>query len=470
MTKYVPPLDIDALLKLSLSIVGDLEEWERKHLLLSYNPSPGYKSRYLAASQTTIPRTLKWLQVGAEEGDERADVMRKALIYGLSPNLEYKRDEFALGIINRKTANDLAFPQSVRCRSEATRGLVRTLLSGSLSKNRESALYRSFFCSSMRETRLLPLISNYIVPKMRAEPSRYSRHEISLTLIEICNVFFTCGTQVGLQLCIYGGAEGTFISPFLPVLLSFVPSLIELEVYGDDRYGKDDYGLITLPTIDLSILLEVDTSKVARLALHECSILSLSPLSLCDLSSLDTLEIGRDIPINGLISLEGLTRSNMKSLISLRLSCPDLIDISALSDCDLSSLESLYFDDCSSLSDISPLRGLDLSSLEYLSLSGTRVTDLSPLCECRGFAPITMSPSFYLQDLTHFSMIDFSRWSDTNSPLLLPSVLDLSPLENIRYVGVRVSIRGPLVRTLKENSTTFPFRIGKVEVVDGLYL
>ena len=378
------------------SIVGPVEEFEEKMLADgSSDTDIFYKSCLdIAGQQTSIPRAVKWLRVATEGRNRDAGVLLAALIHASNRDLEYKGDEAALllRLDERKKKIKIFDPTG----SRAYRGLIRTLLSGSLSKNQDSVLYKSFFCSSMRETRLLPIISKYTIKMVKEGDNIENEHEFSRPFSRILSntTSYLSSTHIHLSLleigyllledpshlshvCVSINSTYKHISPFpsLSLLLSYLPPLRNIAITGNPHPSVGHR-----PEINLSVLNRVNTSKLKILELEECFINSLSPLSLFDLSSLTCLELGCELgSIRGLQSLEGLTSKETKALSILRIHCPDLVDISALSDCDLSFLEVLSFKFCSSHSDLSPLEHCDLSRLKEMVLTKSGVNNLSQL-------------------------------------------------------------------------------------------
>ena len=445
----------------TLPVVGLVENWEED--MLNRDMRRGGDGYYTVANhQTSIQRTIKWLLLSAEGECEEGMMVYGGLLYGLNPDLKYKRDEAAWWV---KRVEEERLVEKVGSfdsdGSRARRHLTRLLLSGSLSKNQDSVLYRSFFRSSMREVHLLPLISKYLIEegtKEKGEEKREgARHTVS-SLFHISSIAFSPSSSL-TDLSIEMGCDNQFLC-FLPLLFSLLPNLKNLTIYGQNDNKT---------TPDLSLLQQVDTSKLEYLLFHRCSFNSLSPLSLCDLSSLHTLVINDCCQVNGLHPLNGISSDITRSLKLLIVYGCDLKDLSPLSDCDLSSVANLELLNNLSLSDLSALRGSDLSSLEFLHIGLSNISDLSPLCECKGLAPeafhLIESP---IEDLSPLSLLDLSRM---NGSIYLSStnVSDLSPLENISYDGVEVYITNtPACEKMEEEGLESPQTIGKVKVIWGL--
>ena len=496
--------------------IDSLEQWERE--ALEKGPDDFGRSCYNIADmkETTIPGTMKWLKMSAEQGFEKGILTYAGLLHGLNPDLQYKGDEAAWWV---KRVKDEKLMEKVGSFDadglRARRHLTRTLLSGSLSKNQDSVLYRSFFRSGLREVHLLPLITKYLVEEKSIKeewgvkgfslPTWSASTQTLSALFDISSTVFSPSSAI-LGLFLNMEYHYLFVV-ILPHLLSLLPNLTALELYGT---------LETEVHIDLSLFQQADTSKLETLNIYGCSFDSLSPLSLCDLSSLHSLIIKkfpqRDglHPLNGissditrslkklkvtfcnlkdisslsdcdLSSLEDLNvgynqsltdisplrGSNLSSLKSLSLRSTNISDLSPLSDCDLSSLESINLSTNQALSSLSPLRGSDLSSLKNLDFSGTNISDLSPLCECsKGLILNELNlRDTPFEDLSLLSLFDLSR---LEGPIRLRStkVSDLSPLENISYDGVEVNIYDtPAMKKMEEKRLSSPQTIGKVTVM-----
>ena len=438
-------------------VVGKLEDWERQ-LFLNLDIM-GSACVRAAEKQTTIERTMKWLQLGAMSGDRHDMIVYAGLLHASNSSVEYKRDEAAWWVTrveSKRLRGNIFYSDGPRAR----RFLTRLLLSGSLSKNQDSVLYQSFFRSSLREVHLLPLISKYLVgeekertnhvsssvspPSMRTIGSLF---DLSSSLIQDCSSL--------TSLTVFLETKSSLLL-FLPLLLSQCSgSLSDVTLMGET--GQT-------PNLSLSLFQQVDTSRLQRLRLVNCSYDSLSPLSLCDLSSLISLTVeafpkSQRHPLNGLSS--DITRSLQKLAFIYFFN-----DISPLSGCDLSSITSLSFENATSLSDLSPLRGSDLSSLRTITLTNTNVSDLSPLCECKGL--ILEYIHLYgssIEDLSPLSLLDLSRLRQLIN-LTYTKVSDLSPLENISYSGVEVFIRGtPAVIKMEEKGLGPPQMVGNVKVL-----
>ena len=437
--------------------IGPLEPWEREVLEKSSYDFGRSCFSIADMKQTTIERTIKWLKLSAEGGYGIGMMCYASILYGLNPNIQYMGDESAIWV--REYQDDECLEEMGSFDPDGSRSrrfFTRTLLSGSLSKNQDSVLYQSFFRSGLREVHLLPLISKYLVEEKRenvkVDPSPSNITVFNLS--DISQIAFSDTSSI-THLTVLVTRDNQYMC-FLPFLFSLLPNLKELRLEGTESVEREK--------IDLSFLQQVDTSKLNRLDIFACSFDSLSPLSLCDLSSLHTLFIFLFRKGNG--ALNGLSSDITRSLKNLELSICNIEDLSPLSDCDISALETLDVSVNESLSSLSPLRGSDLSSLKHINISSTRISDLSPLCECKGLALEELNLyETHIEDLSPLSLLDLSR---LKKPINLErsKVSDLSPLENISYDGVEVDISGtPAMKKMEEEGLRSPQTISKVEVM-----
>ena len=374
---------------------------------------------------------MKWLKLSAEEGYEQGVLAYASLLYGFKPDIQYKGDEAAWWVKGKREWLLKKVGSFDSDGSRAHRHLTRTLLSGSLSKNQDSVLYRSFFSSSMREIHLLPLISKYLVEDKRGEEREKKKEEekerkreekrvhpptvTSICIydpVDISSIIFSPSSSLITSLSISMKYDNQFLC-FLPLLSSLLPNLNKLTVHGSG-------GVEGRLQIDLSLLQQVDTSTLQQLSVLHCSYNSLSPLSLCNLSSLHTLSLIYFPRGEGLHPLNGLSSDITRSLRKIEVRYADITDLSPLSDCDLSSLEELDLSHNPSLSSLSALRGSDLSSLKSLQLGYTDISDLSPLCECKGLVLEELDfVQSQVKDLSPLSLLDLSH---LKHPIDLPDV------------------------------------------------
>ena len=432
-----PPLEHTISLdKVNATFSGEVEAWEQEVLEQDHLT---FKKACIeiAGRQTTISRSMKWLKLLGETGDEDGMICYGGFLYGLNPDVTYKRDEAALWISLVKDEEKLEQADNFGSDgSRARRHLTRLLLSGSLSKNQDSVLYQSFFHSGLREVHLLPLISKYLVEDKGERERETSPREVrkkkrkrtTFTFTSICDIYRPLlgdySTTTYLEIIMKSDNQFLFL---LPLLFSHLPNLQQLKLGGENGFGA------TLsPHIDLSSLQQVDTSRIGTLTLCSCCFDSLSPLSLCDWSSLRYFYIDSFLDVEGQDILKGISSHVTKSLKTLDV-VAHFKDISPLADCDLSSIRYISLSQNKYLSDLSPLRGSDLSSLKIFQLFNTKVSDLSPLCECKGLAleNINLSDS-PIDDLSPLSRLDLSQLT-TRVSLAGTKVSDLSPLTNIPY-------------------------------------
>ena len=433
---------------------SNLGKWEIS--VLNRTAEFGDACYEISRGQTSPSLSMKWLKISVNEGERKGIEPYAGLLYALHHEVEYMGDEAAWWMrqLDEEIRKKLIFDQSG---SRARRFLTRLLLSGSLSKNQDSVIYRSFFHSGLREVHLLPLISKYLVEEKREEESEEEgeeRQEVS-SLLDISSIVFSSSSSSITSLTINMKYDNQFLC-FLPLLFSLLPNLTRLELTSSGFIHRTD----------LSFLQQVNTSKLERLQISSCSFDSLSPLSLCDLSSLHSLTIKNFPERDGLHPLNGLSSDITRSLKTLRLVKCHLEGLSPLSDCDLSSLEHLDLTFNRSPSSLSPLRGSDLSSLKSLNLDGTNISDLSPLCECKGLAleELCLRETPF-EDLSSLSLLDLSRLKNPIN-LTETKVSDLSPLENISYDGVVVSVYDtPIAKSMEEQGLNRYLKRGKVTVL-----
>ena len=435
-----PPEDFKEAADHIESIVGELEEWEKELLLAKFDPT---RWKYymipetyffticleIAYKQTSIDRMVKWLKLQVEMEAPESAFLYSAMLAATCAD-EHKIDEAALWM-NSGNISDLSYTDCYRnyafdpTGSRAFRHVVRTLLSGSLSKNQDSVLYRSFFRSGLREVHLLPLISKYIHrPYKEYEPLPASDFLELKSDMDVCLLFLNKLTDVKYMQLYLKGKDGPFLILLLPLMIR---QCTPRHLYIEAAEYKEE--------LDVSFFQHVDNSKLEVIWFQKLHITSLSPLSLCQFPCLNSIYLDG---CYGLESLEGLTRQNTSCLNNLSLSSESLLDISALSDCDLSSLVSLKFSRCPSLSDLSPLRGCDLSSLVVLKLHDCpSLSDLSPLQDC-GISALTSLEIFRcpLSDISPLQSMDLSSLQEL-SLRGCSSLSDLSPLRGLNLSSLK---------------------------------
>ena len=308
--------------------------------------------------------------------------------------------------------------------SRSTRGILRLLLSGSLMKNQTSSLSRSFFFSSLRETHLLPIIASYIIGKDTKEEERNDpiRGPLDNNLGTIGDIVFAFFKKVNEREVSVYPAFNNHLTAFIPLLSN--PKVII--IHGPSS-SRDPFYI----KFDISSWVDINSSVLSSLTFLCVCIPSLSPLSRLRLPVLKFLEFGtveRRTELNscrGFTSLEGLTKENTRSLNELTIRNHDLVDISSLSSCDLSSLK-WFLLESKSLSNIYPLQQCVLSSVTSLSLVHSAISDLSPLrhCSLSSLTFLNLSGSS-ISDLSPLQSLPplKSLWLDDTK------VVDLSPLE-----------------------------------------
>ena len=397
----------DRLNELASSLVGDVLEWEQRRID-SLKGKAGLVEVLLdmAEEQTSLSRSLLWLQVAFEAGDSYCKMIYLVISYHYYREKEiYKADEMSMLWRRIKETSELKYIFDFDSNgSRAYRCFIRTLLSGSFNRNQHSSLYTSFFQSKLCEVHLLPIVARYIVgEKANEKGMKEERNKSNATSLPVSYTFggpyhkqdtlylirnLLLSDFSDITLLDFNAGKYMNLSLLLPLFLHQFPNVTTLKCVGPQLYSSDE-----LVSIDLSLFKLVDMSKIEYLYIGRFKIQSLSPLSLSSLSlshvsSLRELHIGfspsdPDTPtplnVEGLVSLDGLNLIHTASLHLLSVTCPDLIDISSLSLCDLSSLHSLCFPSCSSLSDFSPLSRLTLSvSNVSINLDGTALSDISP--------------------------------------------------------------------------------------------
>jgi len=229
METMLPPV---SMIDKATDAVGPLEPWEREEM--EKGSSDFGQTCYDIANmkQTSIPRTMKWLKMSAKEGYEDGMMAYGGLLYGLNPNLKYKRDEAAWWVKRVKDEEILKKVGSFDSDGLlARRHVVRTLLSGSLSKNQDSVIYRSFFRSGLREVQLLPLISKYPIEEKKrvTEVVRYGELSVS-SLVNISSIILSPSSSI-TSLTINMKYDNQFLC-FLPLLFSLSPNIKKLALQG----------------------------------------------------------------------------------------------------------------------------------------------------------------------------------------------------------------------------------------------
>lgn len=428
-------------------------EMPEYRLLLLYLPDVKEACSNIAGRQSSVSQARIWLQVGMITNPDWKDeggFIDSALLFASDDLPAYTKDEaiyLATRVKGKATlktnsgfgsvsvplamcsaAGDPDGTRSLRC-------LVRTLLSGSLKRNGHTVIHRSFFRSTLREVQLLPLIGKYLGKADEKEAGTECNEQEHIdSLLDLSRLLYLDVSPLE-ELTVSVKTDNHLIG-LLPLLLSRTP-VKRLILAGS---GACD--------IDLSLLRDIDTSSLYHISLRDCTTPSFPFLAKWDLPCLQELELGSEslsLPVYGIESLEGLTMRNTASLKSLVVRCPDLIDVSAVYDCDFSSIEALDFGQCEHLSDISPFCGVKGLSPVRLNFEQTAIEDISRLCH------IDLSRLRYL------------NLSDTK-------VSNLSPLWQIKDEGIEVNISyTPEAEKMQKNGMDPPLIVGKVRVVWSTY-
>ena len=205
---------------------------------------------------------------GPNEYSERASLYEATLSYVMA-DTQYKRDEVLYrlrqmnicgfgcrppyGPFYRFTYDHAKYNYPEGCLSPSF--YVKTLLCGSLNKNQDSVLHRSFFRSPMREVHLLPIIAAYLTPdlgKYLTAASFSSRRIRSIP--QLCSgILEGVSTLHELEVEL-GGYDGSFGATLFPLFFSRIPYLETLVLHC--------YGCMSGSMIDLSFLSYLDTSRL----------------------------------------------------------------------------------------------------------------------------------------------------------------------------------------------------------------
>ena len=393
----------------------------------------------IACKQICSYRMKAWLHAGAQVGttEECAECeLTEVCLLLLGDPLIYRWYEVGFKLtemkLNRPNLScQLIFSlDSINIDSDRVvhNFLVQSLLCGSLKRNRSSSLCRSFFTSGLREVHLLPIIAGYLrkSPKSQKtkEEGEKKRNEIYIRNRNV-DRYFRCLIDVCLSalepvdqrdLVTFLHIHNMTLKPYFPSIFTFYRSVSELQFSSSLHRGDSS-------KLSLSCLVDIDTSLLKTLHISQCELISsespnapLSPLSQFDLSTLRSLSIS--VPARTrLKTLEGLTKDNTASLVSLSINAPLLVDISALKGCDLSLLKELSFKGCSSLSDISCLENFAFPSLSTFNVSKSHISDISPLStwtDCFNKKPITSRFQMYFsfgEEVLHI-FLEGTRVSD----------------------------------------------------------
>jgi len=483
-----------------LSLFGEVNESE-KEILCRYRFDFAKGCILIAEQQTSLAQTYRWLGMGADSNTLSSDKARTTeviLKYIQQKSNQRWNDEIALSLGQVKEKDEhfnyapSFFQMFEPYRRRSYRCLRRLLFSGSLKRNRTSPLYHSFFYFGMRDPRMVPIIVDYVLGRSkkrkgserdRPEPGNEdmdvwerpvrTKEQFRYFVLPIVNdvssfsdifeEYFLKDLPLNLCGCTYVEIDyDNQMARFLSLILFCFGGNEKLCIVKGTKCKVDR------PYFDLSSIKHSRSHHLEHIRFSGITIPSISPFAHTDLSSLVQITFGslcESESIVGLTSLNGLTKENTKNIKKLFFNCPDLKDISALSSCSLPCLTKIYFDGCSSLSDLSPLRGKDFSSLEKFSIGNTAVSDISPLCDCKGFPPPNVwFEGTLIEDLSPLCRMDLSRLEGSVS-LQDTKISDLSPLENISYENVCLNIHNtPAAEKMKEDGLESPQMIGMVNV------
>ena len=433
------------ILSLLSCVSQGIERVELAYDIIMSNTKFGDRCLDIATKITDFDQCRKWLRAGSScesTGGSLCAFIESCFALGLDKQNKSKRCE-AAAALEAILVQGYTLPFRVDAffidGTAVHSFLVRTLLSGSLNKNKSSPLYRSFFYSGLREVQLLPIVAGYL--RERAKKGTSEREVVYDPDITSRSMKLSCLADIGLVLI--GNPKRNSIVEnlqilnsnlvhFLPIISPHLPLLTDL-TFENEFYSNDNLDLSSLPSFD--------TSNLLSISIFRFHVISLSPLSLCDLSRLESLKI--KIKRLDTMNLDGLTKSNTACLKTLSVSSLSLVDISALKDCDFSSLVDLDLSMCPSLSDISCLEKISFPSLRCLSVKHTKISDISVISTWKVFSPSMLDFSHCpIEDISPLSHLSFS-WSFVRMKIVLSftNVSDLSPLAGISCPSGKVEVR-----------------------------
>lgn len=355
----------------------------------------------IASYQLSVCDALEWLDHDAGQKDpDRQDVVslcREGLKSAVA-SIRYERDEAVYGVSLLKEpfksghlsslSNLSSFTENIKQGNTVThRFLSTTLLFGSLVKNQDSVLHRSFFRSSIREVQLLPIIASYLSPKDEnkkkhvneeetedkedvEEKERERETEMNITGLEdLCRYLLLDLSHIQKVNFSMQYRPTNYLTAFYPLLVSRLPPLLSLTF---THQGESD-GIL-----DLSWLSKLDTSKLERLELKGHNTPSLEWMSGLDLSNLKFLSLSH-MDDTLLSHLSACDFSKLKEL-NLWLKMPSFSHLSKWKNF---SPSKMTFTNCE-IEDLSALSLLDLSQLDGpLNLTRNKLSDLEPLREVK---------------------------------------------------------------------------------------
>lgn len=354
------------------------------------------------------------------------NILYACLLYHLNPDDKWKQGDAAV-VINT-IRNNGPYCEEIeemlcltchldRDNSIARNHIIRIFASGdNENKNKTAPIYSSFYKSRLREINLLPIISNYLFTDNKRQDKTGYLSEIILfrNIFDLAEILFYIPEWVTTLL--FEIHENICLLPFV---YSLFPNINHLELIEKPE---------SKPLNNIDFLQKINTSKLESLTI--CSVLSLSSLLKCDLTSLTK------ITINGNCMKKSTNEINVKDCILPHLktlelnecqvdtSCLDvsklekiisinsLDDLTFLANSDLSNLQMLNIEG-TKVTDISALHEANLKSLKELNLDYTSVSDLSVLCGCKNLKLSTLSLiGTLVEDLTFIYHLDISVLKD----------------------------------------------------------
>lgn len=473
--------------------IEKVQDWEQA--IIDNASDAGEACFHVAEKQLSVTRMRQWLHAAIDSGshvEESAKVVDAAVLHATANDVAWLEDEAALAVCLLPKRNETLDKYTSYykvidpdgCRLD--RAMARTFLSGCLEKNRGSPLYQSFFQSGLvkngkskgntrMEESLIETVTQYLADSKFAryfkvlasgeynekrtlkrtimttcisDPMSYGEDFTELnTLVDVADHILLKEKPIKVFKVNYHSTN--HLVGLLP-LLSKAHPIHFLYLYGVECERDADIRDSPAPVVDLSWLVEMDTSKLEVLIFDGTSIPSLSLFSQCDLSALRCLYLGQKFTgkCDGFTSLEGLTKKNTGCLENIIIFNDDFRDVSALAECDLPLLNMLKIIS-KSLTDISPLGKCDLSALTAFRLQDCGVSDISALQNCN-------LKSVWVVNLTNTSVSDLSPLQAfgcikhlvlENTPVedLRPlAKCDCALLQQISFKGTRVSDLSPL--------------------------
>lgn len=341
------------------------------------------------------------------------NILYACLLYHLNPNDKWKQGDAAVMI--NTIRNNGPYCEEIeellcltcvldRDNSIARNHIIRILASGdNENKNNMTPIYSSFYKSRLREINLLPIISNYLFTDNKRQYKTGHLSEIILfkNILSLAEILFynpewvtTLLFEIHENICL------------LPFVYSLFPNINHLELIEKPE---------SKPLDNIDFLQKINTSKLESLTI--CSVLSLSSLLQCDLTSL------KKITITG----NHLSKSTNEIIVTFpHLKTLELIDCQVDTSClDVSKLEKII--SRNSLGDLSFLANSDLSNLQMLNIEGTKVTDISALHEAN-------LKSLKELNLDYTSVSDLSVLRDCKNLKLSTLSLNNTLVEDLTFI------------------------------------